>query len=165
MDRDDWKTALVGIAAGLVASFAMELAQQGLAKLTESDDSGGEDSEDKEPATTQAARAAAGAAGRDLDDDQAQLGGRLVHYATGTALGLFYALAAEREPRIASGAGLPLALGTMVLLDEVAVPAAGFGDPPTEAPASSHLVSLASHLAFGLTAAGVRRLLGGRLPR
>jgi len=164
MERDDWKTALVGIAAGVVASLAMELAQQGLAKLTESDDAS-DVSEDSEPATAKAARAAAGAAGYKLDEDQAQSGGRLVHYATGTALGLFYALAAEREPRVASGAGFPLALGTMLLLDEVAVPAAGLGDPPTKAPASSHLMSLASHLAFGLAAEGVRRLLGGRSPR
>src|SRR5690606_31440500 len=100
---------------------------------------------DSEPATVMAARAAAGVAGYELEDEQARSGGRLVHYATGTALGLLYALAAEREPRIASGGGLPLALGTMVLLDEVAVPAAGFGAPPNEAPPSSHLVSLASH--------------------
>jgi hypothetical protein len=162
MDHDGWKTALVGIAAGLVASLAMELAQQGFAKLFESDDSS--ESDDSEPATAKAARMAVGATGRDLTDDQAQSGGRLGHYATGTALGLFYALAAEREPRIASAAGLPLALGTMVLLDEVAVPAAGLGAPPTEAPASSHLLSLGSHLVFGVVAEGVRRLLGGRSP-
>jgi len=164
MDRDDWKTALIGIAAGLVASAAMELAQQALAKLTESDDHSSDDSQESEPATAKAARAAAGAAGYELGDDQAQTGGRLVHYATGTALGLFYALAADREPRIASAAGLPLALGTMVLLDEVAVPATGLGDPPTKAPPSSHLFSLASHLVFGLAAEGVRRVLGGRSP-
>ena len=165
MGRANWKTALIGVAAGLAASFAMELAQQGIAKLSQSDDEGNEDSQDSEPATAKAARAAAGAAGHKLSDDQAQTGGRLVHYATGTALGLLYALAAEREPRITRGAGVPLALGTMVLLDEVAVPVAGFGAAPTEAPASSHLISLASHLVFGLAAEGARRILGGQPPR
>jgi len=164
MDRDNWKTALIGMAAGLVASAAMELAQQGLAKLTESDEQEGEDSQDSEPATAKVARAAAGAVGQELGDDQAQSGGRIVHYVTGTALGLFYALAAEREPRIASAAGLPLALSTMLLLDELAVPAAGLGDSPTKAPPSSHLFSLASHMVFGLAAEGVRRVLGGRTP-
>ncbi len=34
MDRDDWKAALAGIASGFIASVAMELAQQGLARLS-----------------------------------------------------------------------------------------------------------------------------------
>ena len=154
-----WRAGLSGIVVGVVASFAMELAQKGLYKTIGSGDSSG-----GEPSTQKAAKATAGAAGYELNDKQSKRGGRLVHYVTGVALGITYALAAEREPRLGRAAGLPLALGTMVLLDEVAVPATGLGQPPTKAPAGTHLFSLASHLVFGLAAEGVRRLLGGRAP-
>ena len=160
------RAGVAGIIVGVVASFAMELAQQGLAALSvgggsEDED---EDSEDRAPSTEEAAHVVAGVAGYQLSDEQRQLGGRRVHYATGTALGLAYTLAAERDPRIGLGAGLPLALGTMLVLDEIAVPAVGWGEPPAKAPASSHLTSLVAHLAFGLAAEGVRRLLRGASP-
>jgi hypothetical protein len=79
MERGAWKVALIGVAAGLAASYAMELAQSGIAKLIQGDDKGSEGSEESEPATAKAARAGAGVAAEGLSDQQAQSSGPLVH--------------------------------------------------------------------------------------
>jgi len=44
-------------------------------------------------------------------------------------------------------------------LDEAALPVPGLSKPPTEHPLSSHGLALASHVVYGLTTDGVRRLV------
>ena len=142
--------AAVGLVAGLVASFAMDRFQS----LTQPPSSGA-----GEPATQQAADGIAQpATGEPLPDDAKPLGGQLVHYVLGAALGIGYGVAAEFSPIVTRGAGTVFAVGTWALLDEAAVPAVGLGDPPWKASLETQAYSLASHLVFGLAAEGSRCL-------
>ena len=58
--------------------------------------------------------------------------------------------------------GVPTGLATMLLLDDLLVPAAGWGPwPKAEVPGNAY--GLASHLVFGITLEGARRA-GEALP-
>lgn len=152
------RSAAIGLAAGLIASFAMERFQAAATALSGSDDDG-------EPATERAADAAARiATGADVSDANKPLAGQLVHYAVGAGLGLGYAVIARRRPGVTAGFGGAFGLATAALLDEVAVPAAGFGPPPWKTPAATHAYSLASHLLFGAAVEGARRALDAAWP-
>lgn len=151
--------ATAGLIAGIVASFAMEVAQAVLAKLSSSDEGSGEP-----PATVQAAdRVTTAIADRPVPEDSQPFAGEIVHYVVGAGLGIAYGIAAEFDPRVTAGHGTGFALATAVVLDEAVVPAAGLGDAPWNTPASTHLYSLASHLVFGLVAEATRRQVGAAM--
>jgi uncharacterized membrane protein YagU involved in acid resistance len=147
-----------GLAAGLIASWAMDLFQAAAAKLVTPPKG--------TPATVKAAdmasRAATGDPLPEADKDNA---GQIVHYLFGAALGAGYGLLAEYRPRATAGFGTAFAMGSATLFDEIAVPAAGLGKPPTEAPLSSHANSYASHAVFGVVTEAVRRALRGERGR
>lgn len=148
-----WKGAVAGLAAGVVASFAMDRFQALVAALSSSD-------EQDEPATEKAAdRLAESTTGSPVPDERKPLAGQGVHYALGTALGLAYGAAAEVKPAVTAGGGTAFGLGTAAVLDEAAVPAAGLGEVPWKTPAATHAYTLASHLVFGATAEVTRRLV------
>jgi len=152
---DPLRGAIAGLAAGLVASLVMDLAQKGLSRLQSSDSGGG-----GEPATEQAAdRVAQATTGAPLPEESKPLAGQAVHYGFGALLGLGYGIAAEYLPQATAGWGSAYAIGNALLFDEAAVPAAGLGKAPWEAPASTHLYTLVSHLVFGTAAEGTRRLV------
>jgi hypothetical protein len=77
-----------------------------------------------EPATMQAASAAARAiAGRSLTEREKRVGGPVVHYGFGAAVGAIYAIAAELRPDTAAAAGLPFGAAVWLAADEIGVPA------------------------------------------
>lgn len=116
-----------------------------------------------EPATMQAAsRVSEAVAGRPLTKPEKEIGGPVVHYAFGAATGAFYGALAEWQPGAARGAGIPFGAAVWLIADEIGVPLAGFAGPPTDYPFVRHLSALGSHLAFGLTLEGIRRLMLGR---
>jgi uncharacterized membrane protein YagU involved in acid resistance len=82
-----------------------------------------------------------------------------VHYATGAGAGAVYGLLAEFAPRATFGLGAGYGTAVALGLDEMIVPALGLGKPATETPPSTHAYSLASHLVYGLTLEGVRRIV------
>ncbi len=86
----------------------------------------------------------------------------MVHYGFGALTGALYGVLSELQPAAAAAAGLPFGAAVWLIADEVGVPLAGFAGPPTEYPLARHASALGSHLAFGLTLEGVRRLLLGR---
>lgn len=144
--------AASGLVAGLVASLAMDVAQRYLSKL--------QPPSDAEPATEKAAdRLAEAATGAPVPEDQKPMAGQAVHYAFGALLGAGYGALAERYPDVTEGGGALFGLGTALLFDELAVPAAGLGDAPWKAKPETHLYALASHLVFGTATEGTRRLL------
>ncbi|SEM77018.1 Protein of unknown function [Sphingomonas gellani] len=150
-----WKGALAGLAAGLVASFAMDRFQ---AVLTAASSSSSDDED--EPATNKAAdRIARATTGHDVPDDKKDAAGQGVHYALGAGLGLAYGMAAEASPAVTSGLGTAFGGTVAGLLDEAAVPAVGLGPAPWKTPASGHAYTLASHMVFGVTAEITRRLV------
>lgn len=148
------KGALAGLAAGLIASFAMNRFQALTQKLVE------QDSSDDDPATVKAADAVARTAmGEPISDDQRETAGEVVHYALGAALGLAYGVLAELRPAVTGGFGTGFGSAAFALLDEAAVPAAGLSDAPTQTSLSTHLYAGASHLVFGMVAEATRRTI------
>jgi uncharacterized membrane protein YagU involved in acid resistance len=88
---------------------------------------------------------------RPLSKKQKKKVGPIVHYAFGTAMGAVYGVAAELFPEIAPrGFGTGFGAALFAIADELAVPAFGLSGKPTEAPFSSHVYGLASHLVYGL---------------
>ena len=143
-----------GIVAGLVASLAMDLFQKGWAKAVPMPSSG------DDPATVKAAQKASRAAtGEYFAKSDKAAAGQWAHYLFGAGLGGAYGLLAEYRPEVTTGFGTGFGLGSGVLFDEVAVPAAGLTGPPGDYPAVSHAYSAASHVVFGSVNEGVRRLL------
>ena len=149
--------ALAGLASGLVASFAMSMAQRVFAAIGPKQGSAGD------PATVKAAnRLSRAATERSIEPKQKAAAGEAVHFATGAALGLAYGIAAEYRPEVTTGYGTAFGAATALALDEMGVPLVGLGKPPWQAPLSSHAFGLVSHLIFGLATEGTRRALGHR---
>lgn len=173
-----WKGAAAGVVAGLVGSFVMTQFQTLVGKLTEgapeensqhsSDRGAGESAEDKgddgDDATVKAAaRLSRGLFHHELDGEEKKVAGPAVHYAMGAVSGAVYGAAAELAPAVSWGVGLPFGAAVWLTADEVAVPALGLSEAPTEYPASVHAQALAAHLVYGLVTdlvlRGLRRVL------
>jgi putative membrane protein len=116
-----------------------------------------------EPATMQAASMIAETvAGETLTERQKQIGGSVLHYAFGAVMGAMYGAAAEKERSTTAGFGLPFGAGVWLAADEAGVAMGGFATHPADYPLSRHVAALASHLVYGATVEGVRRLLRTR---
>ncbi|HEY2012338.1 MAG TPA: DUF1440 domain-containing protein [Bryobacteraceae bacterium] len=116
-------------------------------------ENGGED------ATVKTADAiVSGLSGKGLTPEKKKTAGPLVHYLYGTGIGALYGGIAQRKPTAAMGFGSAYGAAAWVGGDEVAVPVLGLGKKPTETPLSKHALELASHLVYGCTLEGVRRL-------
>ncbi len=116
-----------------------------------------------EPATIQVAAMAADAlSDTPLDDREKKIGGSVVHYLFGAAVGAVYGAAAEYRPGATALAGLPFGTSVWIAADELGLPLVGLARQPAEYPAARHLAAFASHLVFGLATEAVRRQLRGR---
>ena len=116
-----------------------------------------------EPASMQVASLVAEPViGRRLSEGEKEVGGPIMHYLFGALMGAMYGAAAETEPSTTAGAGVPFGTAVWLAAAEVGVPLAGFSAPPTRYPLSRHAAAFGSHIVFGLTVEGVRRLLRGR---
>lgn len=145
---------IAGVVAGVVASAAMEAYQTGAAPLF------GQGGSNDDPSTVKAADSASRlATGTPVTQRRRQRAGRDVHYATGTALGLLYAVVALFWPPVTIAFGAAFGIVVAILLDDFAVPAFGWGPPPWRTPPATHLYSLSAHLVFGVALEGVRRLV------
>src|ERR1051325_8226444 len=152
-DASVWKGAVAGLAAGLVASFAMDQFQAAWMALASRDGKKSvPGSADDEPATVKAASAVSeGLFDHELTKEEKTLGASAVHYAVGGITGALYGAVAELAPSIGKGTGLPYGTAVWLVLDEGAVPALGLSKPVTEYPLSNHAYALASHFVFGVT--------------
>jgi hypothetical protein len=158
--------ALLGAASGLVASWAMEVAQSRVIARA-----GTEQTRERErmaqagtePATTRAAEVAARLVRRSLDERQKRIGGEIVHYATGAAWGAIFGALAPRIPAPLVAAGAVYGLVVWIVNDELLVPVLGWAKGPTAYPPSVHAKALASHVVFGTTAGASYRLLASIL--
>lgn len=149
-------TLIVGIVAGGVASVVMNLYQGVAAPLF------GQAPGSGDPATVKAADTASKAAtGEPVTQRRRAAAGSAAHYATGVALGIIYAYAVLAWPPAAIGVGAGFGVVTMLLLDDLLVPAMGWGPWPTSL--ASHAYSLSSHLVFGVVLEGARRIGGALL--
>jgi hypothetical protein len=115
-----------------------------------------------EPASMQAASALAiPLLGRSLDEEEKEVAGPVAHYLFGALMGALYGASAETQPSTTAGAGVPFGTAVWLAADEVGLPLSGLSAPPTKYPLSRHVAAFASHVVFGLTVEGVRRLLRG----
>jgi len=152
--------AAIGIAAGLVASFAMNLFAEATTKR------GGKGHGAQPPQAKGA-------------DDPAEKAGALVykalvghkprrkalkrrlgtamHYALGAGAGLAYTLLAEAAPAMRAGFGTFYGALVWAVADEGLTPALGLSKSPREHSADVHLFALGAHSVFGATLEGVTR--------
>ena len=177
-EPDVWKGALAGLVAGLAASWAMDRFQDVWVALSSRNDSIRDDKssdnerepsnlrneqpddESEDDATVRAASALSKSLfAHRLSPNEKKIAGPVVHYAVGATGGIVYGAVAELAPEITKGAGLLYGTAFWLVVDEGLVPLLGFSKGPSEYPLSSHVYALASHLVFGATAEGVRRLL------
>lgn len=86
-----------------------------------------------------------------------------MHYAFGAALGIAYGMLAEAEPRVTMGAGAAFGTAVVLIADDLAVPAFGWGKWPAQASLRTHAYGLASHLVFGFITEATRRVVRGAL--
>jgi len=166
-----WRGILVGLVAGLAASWAMDRFQDvWIAVSTPEESKKKEDeahaSEEGEEGQDDATVKAASAISERLFEHkltkaEKKIAGPAVHYAVGATSGIVYGIASEFLPEVSIGFGLPYGTVFWLVVDEGAVPLLRLSKPPTAYPASTHFYALASHLVFGATAEGVRRLLRG----
>jgi uncharacterized membrane protein len=148
--------AAAGAVAGLAGSAVMEIFQTYSASLFQPSGS-------NPPATEQAAqRAARLSAGARLRRADRQVGGTAVHYVTGAIAGAAYGAFAEAAPGVTRWRGLALGLACATLIDQVAVPLAGFARPAWRYSLRTHLYAYASHAVFGVVTEAVRKALRSR---
>jgi hypothetical protein len=153
-----WKGAVAGAVAGLAGAWAMNLFQSGLTKLTSESDGGGQEEQTGDDATMKTADAISErVAGRSLTHREKQVGGPVVHYAFGAAMGALYGAAVEIAPRSAAAWGTGFGTALWAAADEIGVPAVGLSGPPWETPISTHASALAAHLVYGGAVETVRR--------
>ena len=143
----------VGLVAGVAASGVMSAYQAATAALF------GQDEGNDDPANVKAADDVSNAAtGTPVTQRHRQPAGSLVHYLTGAALGLGYVLLVAAWPSAAALFGIGFGIATALVLDDVLVPAFGWGPWPWATPLNTHLYSLTAHAVFGVALEGVRRL-------
>ena len=176
-----WLGALAGAVGGLAGSWAMvrfnhlidpdtTTDKPGDAYAHRRDDARPNDTDGTipdEPGSMQAASAMAQPVlGRPLSEREKEIGGPLVHYLFGAAVGALYGAAAEADRSVTQGAGIPYGITVWLVADEIGMHAAGFATHPADYPLSRHAATLATHIVFGMTVEGVRRgLRGNRKPR
>jgi putative membrane protein len=173
--RELWKGLIAGGAAGMAGTIAMTQFQNSWSKASEklkqngsqqssSNNSSGQENEDS---TMKVAGKLAEATGHELSREAKKKGGLIVHYAFGTGMGALYGTMMELGPRdlrrhaLASGIGFGSVL--FAGADEIAAPALGLSQKPTETPMSSHFYALASHVVYGLTAGVVGKAVRAAL--
>jgi len=115
------------------------------------------------PATDKAAQSAARfVAGARLRRADRPVGGTAVHYVTGALTGAAYGALAETAPGVTRWRGLALGLACATLIDQIAVPLAGFARPAWRYTLRTHLYAYASHAVFGVVTEAVRKALRSR---
>lgn len=154
-----WLTAVIGgVAGGLVAALAMNLFQGAAASLFAQGGGGGD------PATVKAADDAKRAVGAPpVTQKRRAEAGSLVHHGLGAALGLLYGLLVPYWPPASVGFGVTFGIAVALILDDLLVPAFGWGEWPWRTTLATNLYGLSSHIVFGAVLEGVRRLAGAVL--
>jgi putative membrane protein len=159
-----WKGVIAGMAGGLAASWVMNQFQTQMSKLSPRPAKNECDRESGDDATVRTASTISeSVAGHRLTTQEKEVAGPIVHYAFGSTVGAMYGCMAEVLPLAAKGWGVPFGAAVWLAADEIAVPALGLGEKPTDTPASTHASALMAHLVYGLTADGVRRAVRAAL--
>jgi hypothetical protein len=88
-----------------------------------------------------------------------KLGAQVVHYGFGAAIGVLYALVADRVPAATRGRGALLGAAVYTGVHALAVPALGLASRPLRNGARWESTELSAHLAYGTATEAIRHLL------
>jgi putative membrane protein len=152
--KSTWKGLVAGLAGGLAASYVMNQFQAVVNKVGPRRKQAGENATEKV-----AVRLSEGVFKHRLTGDQKKWAGPAVHYTYGALVGGLYGALAERAKPLRARAGVPYGAALCMLGGEVAVPLLRLSTKPTQYPASTHALALASHAVYGTTTDLVRRLV------
>jgi hypothetical protein len=156
------KGLVAGALAGAAASWVMERFQEQwvLREGNAGETPGNMGSLGREPSTMKAADAVAQAVtGAPVPAERRELAGEAMHYATGAGVGGLYGILAEVAPGPSFLLGGVYGAAVAIGGDEMIVPALGLSRPARDVRPSEHAYNLASHLVYGLTLEGARRIL------
>jgi putative membrane protein len=158
--RNPMRGAVAGLIGGLAGAWTMNQFQALVSKAKENcagTSGSSQNSQDKDDATMKAAAwVLRSVAGITPSKEQKKSAGPIVHYGFGAAMGALYGALAEYKRRVNPGHGALLGTSLFVGADEIAVPALGLSQAPTESPLSVHATALGAHLVYGLTTEAVR---------
>lgn len=164
-----WKGLLGGVVGGLAATIVMTQFQNAWIEASEKINSNTSDHdsmghsrqpESDEDTVMKTAGRVAQIAGYQLSREQKKKASPFIHYGFGTLMGGLYGVAVEsrqlrKQQPVLLGAGF--GAGLFILTDEIAIPALNLSGESGSS-IGTHLYGLASHLVYGMTAEGVRRL-------
>jgi putative membrane protein len=168
-----FRRALAGAIGGLAGTLIMNYAQRAWTRASgdrvpesaagKHDARDWQERDEHQNSNELAAQTVAGwFTGRPLTREELRIAAPAIHFAFGALAGAVYGIQAGRHAdQSRSGAGFGTAL--WLAADEVAMPLLGLSGPATQRPASMHLQSLASHLAYGFSAELVRSAAQKRL--
>ena len=144
----------VGLFAGLVATWATDLAQGPLRRATPEDAKRREARVSPGPSSSQvAARRIAERLGRPAEDRRLRPVAKAVHYGFGMAWGPIYCLLRRHGGMRPLGAGLLAGAALSLVVDEGLTPALGLSAPNRDYPAATHVRGFLAHLVWGAAAA------------
>lgn len=180
-DGNILKGLAAGIVAGFVASMVMNHFQKVLGKaLTGEERSHGAQSlqqgspnhgagrmlaergienPDDDSAERMASAIAVGAFDHELTEGEKDKVGTWFHYGFAVSMGTLYGAAAEIFPLITVGGGSAFGAAVWLGADEGVVPLLGLSKDSSEYPFSIHASAFASHIVYGLTTEGIRRIV------
>jgi putative membrane protein len=95
----------------------------------------------------------------ELSDVEKKAASPAVHYGYGAAVGALYGGLAEVVPMVGLGLGIPYATLLWAGGDEIALPALGLTESPTQIPPQKHASALAMHFVYGVSLDISRRIL------
>lgn len=155
-----FKGLVAGALAGVAASYVMERFQAEWTKAEEKNGGSSPSGGAEEPATVKAAdRVAVAVTGSPVPPARRDQAGEIVHYTTGAGVGAVYGALSEVAPLLTFGFGAAYGGAVAIGLDDTLVPKLGLAKSAAETPPSVHAYSLASHLVYGLTLEGARRII------
>ena len=157
MDRDAQPLLAdlaVGMAAGLVATQATDLAQGPLRRATPDSVRRQEQRASPGPSSSHvAARRIAGRLGRPVEDRRLRPVAQAVHHGLGMAWGPVYCLLRRHGGMRPLGAGLVAGASLSLVVDEGLTPALGLSAPNRAYPVATHVRGFLAHLVWGAAAA------------
>lgn len=164
--RSLWKGIVAGMAGGLAASWVMGQFHGVASKASEKLMPKGKFRElqraaaDAQEATAKAAESITRPLlGRRLRSSERERAKPIVHYAFGSAVGALYGASAEYTSFVRKFAGAPFGAAVFAGADQLALPALNLTKSPREYPLAMHATEFSSHLVYGMTLEGMRRLV------
>lgn len=164
--RSAWKGIVAGVAGGLAGAYTMGLFSNLCTKASEKMNDPRRHKElqnaaaDAQASTARTAdRMLRPVLGRRLSRGERETAKPIVHYAFGSAVGALYGATAEYTGVVRKYAGAPFGAAVCVGAHNVALPALNLTKRNGAYPFALHAAEMGSHVVYGVTLEGVRRLV------